>query len=421
MHCEFEHRSTLAAHESVQSVRMRHGCGDGKSSRGFSTLFFTDLLKTCKNNWNPVCPKISRQKECLPRVKSIACDRMFSPMAGKKKNKPASHKNKQVKSKKTKTKLKAAPRKATAKEKKTTKAKAEEVVQPVLNNEKLKQLYATMLKCRMMAERLHQPAGTTIGLEAILVGAGAHLSAADCISMEQGGHIASLIKGTPPRQIRARMSNSHSHGIANSSFINPTATTASMAKGLSLARERKGQKTATLMFGTQPVGTETFEAEAMAAAAAEKLPIVFLVENSFDSRAETHVLPAASNSHEANSAYYPRITVDGADVVAVFRVAQEAIRRAREGHGPALIACMTSRANGAVQDADKVAKRHTAEDPLPFMEKYLRKRNLWSADWSRRIVRDFTKELDEAFAANEEKLGGDAPFDNVYSTDFGAA
>jgi acetoin:2,6-dichlorophenolindophenol oxidoreductase subunit alpha len=342
---------------------------------------------------------------------------MFSLMAGKKKNKPATRKSKSAR-----TKPKSAPRKASAKKKKAAKAKAEEIVQPVLNNEKLKELYATMLKCRMIAERVGPQSNTTVGLEAMLVGAGAHLLAQDCIAMEHGGFIASLIKGTPLKLIHARMNDSHSNGTANASpFINPTATTVSMAKGLSLARERKGQKVATLMFGTQPPGAETFEAEAMAMAAAEKLPIVFLVENTFDSRAETHTLPTASNSHEAGSAYYPRITVDGADVVAVFRVAQEAIRRAREGHGPALIACMTSRANGAAQDTDKNLKQHTAKDPLSFMEKYLRRRDLWSAEWSRRMIKEFAHELNEAVSATGEKLGDDTPFDNVYSTDFGGA
>src|SRR5262249_18938798 len=114
-------------------------------------------------------------------------------------------------------------------------------------------------------------------------------------------------------------------------------------------------------------------------------------------------------------------TVDGADVVAVFRVVQEAIRRAREGHGPALIECMTLRAHGAENGDGKNSAQHTAKDPLPFMEKYLRRRDLWSSEWSRRMIKDFTHELNEVFSATGEKLGDDMPFDNVYSTDFGGA
>jgi TPP-dependent pyruvate/acetoin dehydrogenase alpha subunit len=113
--------------------------------------------------------------------------------------------------------------------------------------------------------------------------------------------------------------------------------------------------------------------------------------------------------------------VDGCDVVGVFRVAQEAIRRAREGHGPALIECITSRANGLTKaPVSKKIAQHTAEDPLLFMEKYLRRRDLWSADWSRRIIKEFTKELDDAFTAASETPNTDKAFDNVYTADSNA-
>ena len=146
------------------------------------------------------------------------------------------------------------------------------------------------------------------------------------------------------------------------------------------------------MFGTHEPGAPAFEPAAMALAAMQKLPIVCLVESSFDSRAESHVPPIPSDSHGVGSGYYPKIAVDGSDVVAVFRVAQEAIRRAREGHGPALIECMTARSNEAEKNSGgKKPAQHTAQDPLPFMEKYLRRRDLWSAEWSRRMIKEFTK------------------------------
>ena len=61
--------------------------------------------------------------------------------------------------------------------------------------------------------------------------------------------------------------------------------------------------------------------------------------------------------------------------------------------------------------------RLTADDPLPFMEKYLKRRDLWSAEWSRRMIKEFTRELNDAFAAIHEKPEPDAAFDNVYSAD----
>ncbi len=125
------------------------------------------------------------------------------------------------------------------------------------------------------------------------------------------------------------------------------ATTLSMATGLALAQAMKGKGAVTLMFATHDSARTVFEPDAMTLAATQKLPIVCLVESRFDSSAETHVLPIPSDSHGVGTGYYPKITVDGCDVVAVFRVAQEAIRRARQGHGPAVIECMTSRAQWA--------------------------------------------------------------------------
>ena len=56
---------------------------------------------------------------------------------------------------------------------------------------------------------------------------------------------------------------------------------------------------------------------------------------------------------------YPGIIVDGQDVVAVWRVAQESIHRARNGAGPTLIDC----------------RMDSKRDPLAHMEHYMRKRN----------------------------------------------
>jgi TPP-dependent pyruvate/acetoin dehydrogenase alpha subunit len=354
---------------------------------------------------------------------------MFSLMAGKKKNKSTvakrkgrTGKDKPLKAKSRPTPRKAAPRKAKAKSK--SKAKPEDIVLPVLNADKLKELYSIMVKCRILAERAQSSTksltkNSLSGLEATLVGAGAHLQPRDFIALEHGGFLASLIKGTPLPVIVSRM-NAANNGTQASLREAGPAITRSMAQGLALAKELKGTGTVTLMFGSQQPGSLDFEPAAMTIAATEKLPIVCLVECSFDSRAETHTLPVPSDSHGVGTGYYPKITVDGCDVVGVFRVAQEAIRRAREGHGPAVIECMTSRTTAA-RSADSQNAQHTAEDPLPFMEKYLKRRDLWSAEWSRGLIKAFTKELNEAFATAHTKSGDDAAFDNVYSADASSA
>jgi TPP-dependent pyruvate/acetoin dehydrogenase alpha subunit len=360
-------------------------------------------------------------KNLLPLTEIFACDRMFSPMAGKKKNKSATAPKR--KGKPSQAKSKPAPRRP------ARKAKAEDIVLPVLNADKLKELYASMMKCRLLAERVQRSKHSHrlhSGLEAILVGAAAHLMPQDCMALEHGGFLASLIKGTPLQLIAAQIAHSQSNN-GHQDSASPlreasSAVTPSMAIGLSLAQKQKGTSAVTLMFGTQEPGSQAFEPAAMMIAATRKLPIVCLVETGFDAQAETHILPVPSDSHGVGSGYYPKIAVDGCDVVGIFRVAQEAIRRAREGHGPALIECMTSRAHKASGDSGtrKIA-RYIADDPLPFMEKYLKRRDLWSAERSRRMIKEFTKELNDAFAATHEKPGTDGAFDNVYSADSSSA
>jgi TPP-dependent pyruvate/acetoin dehydrogenase alpha subunit len=342
-------------------------------------------------------------------------------MPRKKKNKPAITARKHTgKSSKKKTQ---SARKASAK-----KQQSESEVLPVLNSDKLKELYAVMVKCRLLTEHVHgaqtakQKAGHSVsGFEAALVGAGAHLHAKDCIALEHGSFVASLIKGTSLNLILAQTRvQPTSNGTGKSASPKKAGGTAalSMDAVMALAAEMKGKNAVMLMFCTQHPAALLFDSEAMAVAATQKLPLVCLVESSLDSRLELPNQNASGPYIAADASFYPRIPVDGCDAVGVFRVAQEAIRRAREGHGPALIECLTSRSSApSKNDAEQASARFTAPDPLTFMEQYLRRRDLWSDEWLQSIVAGFNKELNNALTSLENQTKFDLEFDNVYSSD----
>jgi pyruvate dehydrogenase E1 component alpha subunit len=95
--------------------------------------------------------------------------------------------------------------------------------------------------------------------------------------------------------------------------------------------------------------------------------------------------------------------VDSSDTVAIYRVSFEAIRRAREGHGPTLILCIPCR-----HDAEKTAAaqpRHSTDsrrssnlrwkphDPVLFMENYLRQKGLWSDQWHKSLKSRFRRKM----------------------------
>ncbi|HLK07257.1 MAG TPA: thiamine pyrophosphate-dependent enzyme [Candidatus Angelobacter sp.] len=338
-------------------------------------------------------------------------------MPRKKKNKPAAIARKQRgKSSKSKS-----SRKPSAKKPRTKKQKTDEIL-PVLNAEKLKELYATMVKCRMLAERMQSERtvnSSVLGFEAALVGAGAHLLSKDCIALEQDSFVASLIKGTPLHAILARNKAHQSNGagtVISSKQGDNDMTALTLETVLNLAADMKGKNAVVLMFSTQDAGALRFDSAAMAKAATQKLPLVCLVESSLDSPLELPNQIASGPYIGADPTFYPRIPVDGCDVVGVFRVAQEAIRRAREGHGPAVIECMTARSSTrTIKKSEQASSQYLAQDPLSFMEQYLRRRNLWSDDWSQSIIQGFEHQLSEAAASLKNPDDSESQFDNVYS------
>jgi TPP-dependent pyruvate/acetoin dehydrogenase alpha subunit len=348
---------------------------------------------------------------------------MIKLMPRKKKNKSAAiAKNRKGKSSRARTKSTRTP---SAKKTSAKKQKNEPEVLPVLNDEKLKELYATMAKCRMLAQQMQddhtKSSGNSVfGFEAALVGAGAHLLQKDCIAMEHSSFAASLIKGTPLHSILARNREHKTGNGASEAIPSPhhgnSAASLSMETVLALAAQMKDNGAVTLMFCTRNPGALTFDPAAMATAAKQKLPLVCLAESSLDSPLQLPNQVASGPYIGADPTFYPRIPVDGCDVVGVFRVAQEAIRRAREGHGPAVIECLTARSSAQNVSAQTSAQ-YLAQDPISFMEQYLRRRGLWSDEWSQSIIEGFRRELKEAAALLADPAATESQFDNVYSCD----
>lgn len=101
--------------------------------------------------------------------------------------------------------------------------------------------------------------------------------------------------------------------------------------------------------------------DALEAARLCKLPIVFVTEA--ETRAERLL-----NHQVAPGEEMPHVTVDGNDVIAAYRVAHEAIDRARRGRGPSLIECGRYRVQGQRGGAHL--------DPVANLEGYLQGRGL---------------------------------------------
>jgi 2-oxoisovalerate dehydrogenase E1 component alpha subunit len=112
-----------------------------------------------------------------------------------------------------------------------------------------------------------------------------------------------------------------------------------------------------------------------------KLPIVTVVENNGWAISVPASMESAVEDIATRAAGYamPGIIVDGADVLACYRVGKEAIDRARRGEGPTLIEAKVTRLTAHSSDDQQTKYRPAEElqagkdrDPLPRFRDELR-------------------------------------------------
>jgi 2-oxoisovalerate dehydrogenase E1 component len=237
-----------------------------------------------------------------------------------------------------------------------------------LSADELLQLYRQMLIIRRTEEQLarahaqglvHGACHTYVGEEAIAVGVCAHLRADDAVFSTHRGHGHALAKGVPPEALMAELLGratgvSHGRGgsmhvfspevgmLGTSGIVGPSML---MAAGIAYAsRLAKSERVSVAFFGDGATNNGAFH-EALNLASIWKLPVLFVCENNQYATEVPFAKVAGNTDLSARGAVYgmPSPGVDGNDVLAVHAAAGEAVRRARTGAGPSLLACNTYR------------------------------------------------------------------------------
>lgn len=317
-----------------------------------------------------------------------------------------------------------------------------------LPEEVLRRLYSYMLKCRTVEERIRilfrqgRFAGNyfaAVGQEATAVGSTIDLLPEDTIAPSHRNFITHIMKGTPLNLLFAhiygrktspdqgRSAPAHC-GYAPLNIITPASTIAAQLNiGTGVALAYKMQHKANIVVALSGEGSTSlgFWHEAVNFASVHRLPIVFVVENNMYAESVRVDLQTAAQDISLKAQGYgiPGLTIDGNDVVAVYRSARQAIRRARQGGGPTLLECKTYRWYGH-SEIDPAKYREPAEveewkarDPIPAMEGYLAERTLWSAKWKEELVAEFNREIDQAieFAEGSPFPEPEEALDHVFS------
>ena len=239
----------------------------------------------------------------------------------------------------------------------------------LISNQKLVQLYFSMLASRALQKHI-EPAAVAApfpaarGQEAAAVGV--------ALDLVRGDVLAPAVWDNSPLShinIRPSVATSVDHALRTSLR----------------AHKAKNRKIAVAFAPNQLDGPGLDSGrldkpwlEALDRASTDRLPILFITwrrPSSFSGNGFKHPAPASRKYT------FPTITVDGCDVVAVYRVASEAIEHARKDHGGTHIDCIAEK----------------GEDPIHKMEQYLAGKGLPTSDLKRQAAAA-RKQLDHALS-----------------------
>jgi acetoin:2,6-dichlorophenolindophenol oxidoreductase subunit alpha len=288
------------------------------------------------------------------------------------------------------------------------------------NPDVLRTLYSVLLKTRMLEEQVlsllrgGRIPGTPVpilGGEATEVGAFIGLQPGDSFSSSQPKLATHVIRGTPLEQVFADLLSSkkplpaaESDATESVHIVPQTSSIAGqldVAAGIALTYRNLGRPNVVVALADDGLAALGFWHEAASMASRHRLPIIFMVENCAQSHPNgAGTVQSDDDLRDRAEAYgFPGITVDGNDIVAVWRVTQESIHRARSGAGPTLIECRTWRWHGETDSKvsnGRPAKALREHDPLHHMESYMKKRSLWKRSWKDRLYTDYRSALAEA-------------------------
>jgi TPP-dependent pyruvate/acetoin dehydrogenase alpha subunit len=289
-----------------------------------------------------------------------------------------------------------------------SKATSEPSTFSLISNEKLLGIYATMLKCRLLEQRatalfqhgkLHSDLHISAGREATSAAAAIDLQQGDTLCLAQGDWIPAFVKGLSLESL-FRVLAPASLNVAGAiqieaehkNIVFPSSRANLPEALLDPVRVALSEKNGAVAMAFIHSGADSLAQwkKAIHHAGTGKLPAIF-VHYSDPTEAPSSPRPAKP---EALVHGVPSIGVDARDPVAVYRVAYEAIVRARQLRGATLIECINPGGKSSLKDGQ--AALPETPDPIIAMESYLKAKNITPQIDNQEVLVAFNRELDLA-------------------------
>ena len=284
---------------------------------------------------------------------------------------------------------------------------------PRKNTEAYLRMYRQMVRIRTFEDNANQlylsakmPGLTHMysGQEAVAVGICEALERTDKITSTHRGHGHCIAKGAEFKEMFCELlgkAEGYCRGKGGSMHIADqdngnlganaiVGGSAGIATGAALSAKRLGRKdVAVCFFGDGALGQGLLY-EVMNMAALWKLPVIYVCENNlYGQYTKVEEMAAGQLTARASAFGIETFEADGQDVLAVFRLAQTLVSRARKGDGPFFVVLNTYRYMGHhVGDTNREYYRSkeeetywkTKRDPIANFGQWLQKEGLASAD-----------------------------------------
>lgn len=251
---------------------------------------------------------------------------------------------------------------------------------PLVPNKKLKQMYLAMVEARILDEHVAKSQAkaktrlaSTRNQEACRVSTSIELIQGDLVSDSQPGIVMDHLLGADISFLSKHLSGLlsqkpiHTAGTKQLPWIEDVDDRLSLAAGAALAFKSLKQTNLVVAYVFRHQARGGRWRRVLSLTAQFELPIIFVVlPDQLGSKKSDAI---GRISAKARSCGLPGIPVDASDVVALYRVAQEAIGRIRIGGGAVVIESVTSPGNSKVPD------------PLQEMKSFLREKKVSPATW----------------------------------------
>lgn len=301
---------------------------------------------------------------------------------------------------------------------------------PHLKPQILRKIYYYLIKIRRFEEKIIElypkqeiccPVHLCIGQEAIAAGVCTNLKREDYVFSNHRNHGHLIAKGVDLKPIFAELYGRRTgcsqgkggsmHMVSPEYSIMGTSAIVGggipIATGAALASKMKKEKRVVVVFFGDGAVDEGAFYESLNFSSLKKLPIVFVCENNF------YATNSPQRNRQVNPDIYkiadffsmPGVSIDGNDVIEVYKTGKEFIDRARKGLGPSLIEARTYRWKTHVGPETDIEKGFRDKKevmewikrcPLKKFKTYIAKYNLLKEKDLEEIKRSVDKEIELA-------------------------